>query len=512
MAITRIIVADDDQSCGRLLVDLITSGRPDVMVTLVHSGAEFLDAVRSQPFDCVVLDYNLGDYHADQLLLLTTAILNGRPAVITSSSKEQEIVIASVRNGGVDFMSKDEAFHADALWERIHCALSNWRRGQADRRKMARRQHQLRRLSETDALTGLFNRHYLKRYVEDAACRPDRRLTTSCISVDIDRFKAVNDAFGHAAGDQVLKAVAVTIASHTTGAASAIRIGGEEFLILSPSATLLEAWLWAEELRRRIARLEILAKDQAIHPTASFGVAEVSAHAVNDEAIASSDAALYLAKARGRDRVCTAGMVTVEAALTSASSDLAGGAEGRRAAFLGSLEGNLGPTQREHLAGHCEMVSCIGAKIAAVIHLSPSDVEFVRLAGLFHDIGKAVLPEQLLSKPASLLLDEARLMASHVEESVYLSQRLGLEPQIAELVRQHHIRFDLAINQTRNIGAQILNVADALATMVSGRCYCPARSMDESLRELCRERGRQFDPMVVDAACGLFHSLASVAA
>jgi diguanylate cyclase (GGDEF)-like protein/putative nucleotidyltransferase with HDIG domain len=501
---TRIIIAEDDPGCGRLLVDLINSGRPDVSVTLVRSGAEFLEIVGSVPFDCVVLDYNLGDYLADQLLALTAATLNGRPAVIISSSKEQEIVIASLRNGGVDFMSKDEAFHADAMWERIHCALSNWRRGQADRRKTTRRVEHLRRQSETDELTGLFNRHYLARYFGKAATRPDRRRVTSCISLDIDRFKAINDAFGHAVGDQVLRAVGNTIASYTAGAASAIRTGGEEFLILMPSATLLGAWLWAENLRQEIALLEIVTNGQTIRPTASFGVAEPASGAMNEEIVSAADAALYLAKKRGRDRVCTTGMVAAEAAMIREPNALAGGDEGRRIAFLRTLENRLGPVQREHLEGHCEKVSSVAVKIAEECHLPASAIEAVRLGGLFHDIGKAVLPEELLSKPSSLLMDEARLMSKHVEESLYISQQLGLEAQAAALVQEHHTRFDLAIKNGRNIGAQILNVADALTTMVTGRCYRPARSMEESLMELRRERNHQFDPMVVDAACMVF--------
>ena len=512
MAVTRIIVAEDDPACGRLLMDLITFGRPAVSVTLVHSGAEFLEVVKSQPFDCVVLDFNLGDYRADQLLLLIEPILNGRPALVTSSSKEQEIVIASVRNGGVDFMSKDEAFRGDILWERIYCALSNWRRVKADRRKTDRRARQWKRLSETDALTGLFNRRYLMRYLKEAGQRPDRRRLTSCISVDIDRFKDVNDAFGHLVGDEVLRTVANAIASNSRGGCSVIRTGGEEFLILRPSTTLLDAWLWAEDMRRRIGQLAIAANGQTIHPTASFGVAELPERALNEEAISAADGALYLAKARGRDRVCTAGMVAAEAALAAAANFSTEGSEGRRAAFLRSLEDHLGPTQREHLTSHCELVSSVAGKIAAKVGMAPPEAEIIRRAGLFHDIGKAVLPEELLAKPASLSPDEARLMAYHVPESVYLSQRLGLEAGAAKLVREHHVRFDSAAKEERNVAAQILHVADAVATMISGRSYRAARSVDETLMELRRESCRQFDPVVVDAACGVFRTRAAAAA
>jgi diguanylate cyclase (GGDEF)-like protein len=165
--------------------------------------------------------------------------------------------------------------------------------------------HELRENSLRDGLTGCFNRtHALD--VIDTELRRARRSQTpvSLIMFDIDRFKDINDRYGHLCGDSVLAAVGVKMKDVLRGSDLKCRYGGEEFLVLLPETPLEGAKRVADTLRRELADMPINWKGEAVSVTASFGVsvalpAEIDAKAL----IGRADAALYRAKDQGRNCV-----------------------------------------------------------------------------------------------------------------------------------------------------------------------------------------------------------------
>ncbi|MBX3529476.1 MAG: diguanylate cyclase [Rhizobiaceae bacterium] len=157
--------------------------------------------------------------------------------------------------------------------------------------------------SETDALSGLLNRRGFEER-RDTAIRQKllNGLPVALIACDLDHFKAVNDTLGHAAGDRVITAFGDMLRDNLLPHQTAGRIGGEEFAILLPGSNLAAARLFAESIRAMLAVAEIEGLDGR-HFTASFGVAELHNGERAAEFEARADAALYAAKARGRDRV-----------------------------------------------------------------------------------------------------------------------------------------------------------------------------------------------------------------
>lgn len=162
-----------------------------------------------------------------------------------------------------------------------------------------------RELSRTDDLTGLANR---RAFVElgtsalDQARRYDRAL--SLVMFDIDYFKKINDTHGHAAGDEVLRAVASAVKGTARAADTPGRWGGEEFALLLPETSGAAAAALAERLRRDVEALRVAHNGTALQCTCSFGVAERDQAVLNlDALLGAADAALYLAKAQGRNRV-----------------------------------------------------------------------------------------------------------------------------------------------------------------------------------------------------------------
>ena len=172
----------------------------------------------------------------------------------------------------------------------------------------------LLRAGITDFLTGWHNRRYLQQRLKEELARAQRRGgTIACLMLDIDRFKSINDGYGHLAGDNALKEIAHRVESQIRSMDTAARFGGDELAILLPEATSAEAATLAERIREVIASVPFALTAQIERSlTVSVGVAslapgrdETDLKAVADRLLADADAALYRAKALGRNRVQT---------------------------------------------------------------------------------------------------------------------------------------------------------------------------------------------------------------
>ncbi len=167
-------------------------------------------------------------------------------------------------------------------------------------------EEELRRLAETDPLTGVLNRRAFFATAEAAMASVRMRgEPTALIAFDLDNFKSVNDRLGHAAGDAALRALTATARSNVRDGDLIGRLGGDEFAIALPRADIDRATRIAERLRARVERACAAAADAcASRLTASFGVAAVeAAQAGVAELLARADAALYRAKGAGKNRI-----------------------------------------------------------------------------------------------------------------------------------------------------------------------------------------------------------------
>jgi diguanylate cyclase (GGDEF)-like protein len=164
----------------------------------------------------------------------------------------------------------------------------------------------------TDFLTGWHNRRYLNARLKEELARAQRQGTSlTCLLIDLDRFKQINDQHGHLAGDMALREAAQRVDAHIRGSDAAARFGGDEFVVLAPGITPDQAAHLAERIRLAVCEtpLEIQAGVQ-IGMTVSIGVAgtvlsrdEADLKAAAERLLADADSALYRAKQKGRNRV-----------------------------------------------------------------------------------------------------------------------------------------------------------------------------------------------------------------
>lgn len=162
-----------------------------------------------------------------------------------------------------------------------------------------------------DPLTGLYNRRYLSEMLEREVRRSIRsEQSLGFLLLDLDHFKSFNDTYGHDAGDAVLREAASFLSKSVRGEDIVCRFGGEEFVIILPTADLNAALARAERIRAKLHDLAVLHHGQSLGMiTVSIGVAALPLHGTSPaELIAAADAALYRAKREGRDRVVSAEM------------------------------------------------------------------------------------------------------------------------------------------------------------------------------------------------------------
>jgi diguanylate cyclase (GGDEF)-like protein len=163
----------------------------------------------------------------------------------------------------------------------------------------------LRRLAVTDQLTGAFNREFLQRRLPQAMeSSAQRREPLSVAMIDVDHFKAINDAYGHAVGDRVLVEVASRLRGAIRGDAQLVRYGGEEFMVILPRADAGKAAEVGERIRAKLGDAPIEAAPAQVLVRVSIGVAEFRGDGESaGKLIERADVALYAAKGGGRDRV-----------------------------------------------------------------------------------------------------------------------------------------------------------------------------------------------------------------
>jgi diguanylate cyclase (GGDEF)-like protein len=175
----------------------------------------------------------------------------------------------------------------------------------------------LRTQSVRDALTGLYNRRYLEEILEREVRRAARASQSlGVLMIDLDHFKNFNDTYGHDAGDAVLRETGASLTKGIRAEDFVCRFGGEEFVVILPTANLEAACARAESLRLKMKELTVLHQGKSMGMlTISVGVAVFPDHGSSPkELMAAADAALYEAKRNGRDQIAVAAVKNVEEA------------------------------------------------------------------------------------------------------------------------------------------------------------------------------------------------------
>ena len=327
--------------------------------------------------------------------------------------------------------------------------------------------------ANTDELTGLGNRRRLVNDLEAGLhqVEPDRPLLL--VLFDLNGFKAYNDTYGHPAGDELLARLGRALALAVEGHGRAYRMGGDEFCVLATAPAERHAALAAT------CRAALSEHGEGFDITAAMGSATLDTpDSDSADALRDADRRMYAEK---NGRRASAG--------------------GQSTAVLLRVIAERHPDLGEHGDGVATLAEQVASELGMVEELRTA----VWHAAVLHDIGKAAVPDAILTKPGPLDEDEWAFMRRHTIIGERILQGAPALTAAAPLVRSSHERFDGTGYPDRlagdaiPLGARIIAVCDAYDAMLSDRSYRRALPREHVLEEVQRCAGTQFDPAVVRA-------------
>jgi diguanylate cyclase (GGDEF)-like protein len=303
----RILIVDDNAMIrNEIKAVLMKDGNYNNFME-AGDGLTAFKAIMENPPDLVLCDLVMPGFDGLKFLGLKASRkeLEQIPVIILTAEDDMDRKAEILERGASDYVTKP--FHEKELLARvrIHTKLKLLQD------ELRVKNAQLEDLSVTDVLTGLANRRRLMTRLDEEVQRARRYKTPlAVVMIDIDHFKLVNDNYGHAMGDEVLRNIGAMLKASVRTTDLAARYGGEEITILLPHTDLEAGRLVADNLREKFAAMDHSLDGTTIRKTASFGVAARDGQGdipTAEDLLKLADEALYRAKEGGRNRVEVAG-------------------------------------------------------------------------------------------------------------------------------------------------------------------------------------------------------------
>ncbi len=387
----------------------------------------------------------------------------------------------------------------------------------------------LKKEAVTDSLTELYNRRYFNQALQKEAERAQRlHQPFSIISLDLDYLKKINDTYGHFFGDLAIRTIADILKKNARSIDVPARLGGEEFSVLLPGVDSSGAMIAAERIRAAIEAQEL---DTIGHITASVGVGTFPEHSIKlDELLDMTDQAMYKSKINGRNRVTLAKNVDDEAEwhevafgafmdiLTKQkipipdkiakeiTSKLKAINTVETKSTLFSVADTLAQTYNNHYKrGITKAKVSMAIDLARKMELSKEDIDKLKIAMLLYDIGKLMIPDDILNKKEPLSDEEKH----KIEEHPLIAARKILQPitsiaDIVPIIEAHHENWDgtgypnKLSGDSIPVSSQIILLIDAYFALTQNRPYRVARSSDEAIEIIKLESGKKWNEKLVE--------------
>jgi len=294
----KILIVDDSAEDRELYTRLLRKDRRQAYaIAAAETGAGGLARFQAEMPDCIVLDFNLPDMDALEIL---AKLGDGRDlpcaVVLVTGQGSERVAVESLKLGVHDYLVKGEI-----TGERFVTAILNAVEKVSARHSAAKDRLQLERMALFDPLTGLGNRNLFHARIEHAVAMVRRRGDIACLQVmDLDGFKKINDSLGHHIGDEVLREIGRRLASVGRNADTIVRLGGDEFAYLMETGATVPGALLVANKVIQLVHQPIVTRASVFCIGVSIGIAMFSGpNADAETVIRQADSAMYAAKRAG---------------------------------------------------------------------------------------------------------------------------------------------------------------------------------------------------------------------
>nr|WP_246347339.1 diguanylate cyclase [Desulfurispira natronophila] len=288
----RVLIVDDDRDLAQHFQLVLQGAGMEVQV--LEEPSRILDAVKEQRPEIILMDLYMPGYSGVELarLLRLQDDWLHTPIVYVSGETDLKKQMSALGHAGDDFITKP--LSDEQLIAAVKVRVS--------------RARMLSELMSRDSLTGLFNHSRIKEQLVLEVSRAQRNdAPLSAVMLDMDKFKHVNDTYGHGVGDRVIKTLAHLLQQRVRQSDTVGRYGGEEFAAILPDCDAASAWSIVDDIRQRFGQVTFFSEGKEFHVTLSAGIASSTDYDNAEAMLMAADEALYLAKASGRNQVCLAG-------------------------------------------------------------------------------------------------------------------------------------------------------------------------------------------------------------
>ena len=295
----RILIAEDDFTCRNMLAAVLKKAGHEPLETF--DGDQALQELQKPDAPrLVILDWMMPEIDGLEVLRRVRAVPTERPPYILmlTTKTEKAEIIAGLDAGADDYLTKP--FDPGELQARVEVG----RRMVEMQDELAKSMEALKHQASHDPLTGLLNRRAILDRLRTEFERAGRHSEALSVGMcDIDHFKAINDTYGHQTGDDVLCELSKSLVGSSRKYDSVGRMGGEEFLIIAPTEKGKVGAPHFERICASIAKTKMETRSGSLFVTVSIGVATGTSTYTTDDLLKEADAAMYRAKAEGRNRV-----------------------------------------------------------------------------------------------------------------------------------------------------------------------------------------------------------------
>lgn len=474
---------------------------------IVEATGNYLEAMGmalKKEVDCVLLDSQMPEISGIEVLkkLKSDAQLKFIPVIMLTGLEEEKHVLKGLDSGADDYLGKSNS--PEIIIARVKAAI-----------RVKKLQDELKEVSIKDSLTKLYNHGYFR----DALCKEFHRAkrygqNMTCLMLDIDYFKRVNDTCGHLFGDKVLTEIADCIKKCIRESDILARYGGEEFSILLIESDYQKSFIVSEKIRSCIESCEFKDRNISVKLTISIGLSSLLEDGVLDKEkfLGFADLALYSAKMGGRNNVVMYkdvenSNVLEDMKIKHIEDRIFGIEEISKQSYLESIKTLIttheqkDPFTREHSLNVLRYASMI----AEEMHLPKNEIAIISNAAILHDLGKIGIPDAIVFKKDRLTEDEYSVMKRHPAIAFNILRKSDYMRRELEVILHHHEQFDgkgyPSGLEGKNIplGSRIIAVADSYDAMRSHRSYRDDILHEAIIDTLVRNAGIQFDPEVVRA-------------
>ena len=507
----KILIAEDDNVTRHILEKSVTE--MDFEVVSCKNGHDAWKILQSEnPPHLLILDWMMPGM--DGLEICRKVREQAKEPytfiLLLTSKGEQDDFVKGMEAGADDYVVKP--FNHNDLRVRLKAG----RRIVELNEELLYVRDNLEKQATHDKLTGLYNRHFMVEILEKEFSRALRHQSDlSCLLLDLDNFKDVNDTFGHTFGDLVLREFSAGLQQNIRKSDISIRYGGEEFMVLLPNTGIAGAQNIAEKIRATCEKKRYDDGHNSTTVTVSIGIASIKQHQLIDdkEIVACADKALYRSKAEGRNRITVYmkkpswisnnNEISEDNNLGHLKENIAVVLEKTKKSSIESLElltRDLSSDEhKQHNHDIKRYITLIGEKLA----LPPAIIETFKRAANFHDYFKILLRKTFKTKHIVLNKEERTEIEDHPYMLTELIDSFDFFANEKSILQYHHENFDgtgypdgLEGNEIP-LGARIFAMVDAITAMLSGRLHRVKLSPEEMIIELADKAGTQFDPMLV---------------